>query len=176
MARLRKFVCYRKVERPYTRVSKFKKYSYVKVNPHIRIVKFDTGPDEKNFQYRLDLISREGVQIRDNAFEAARVTAIKFLDKKIGKNMYHFKIRVHPHHVLRENPMASGAGADRLSKGMKLSFGKPIGKAAQVDEGQIIISVWVNKDYIESAKKALVRAKNKFPCKTTIKVLENKSN
>ena len=45
---------------------------------------------------------------------------------------YFFQLRIYPHHILRENPLAAGAGADRMSTGMKCAFGKPISVAARV--------------------------------------------
>ena len=39
--------------------------------------------------------------------------------------------------------MLSCAGADRLQTGMRGAFGKPIGKAARVDIGTILMSVRV---------------------------------
>ncbi|MBR9703247.1 50S ribosomal protein L16, partial [Candidatus Woesearchaeota archaeon] len=69
-----------------------------------------------------------------------------------------------PHHILRENPLASGAGADRMSTGMKMSFGKPIGLAAQVRKGKKIIEISVDPQNVATAKLALKRAASKFPC------------
>ena len=53
-------------------------------------------------------------------------------------------IRIYPHHIMRENPLATGAGADRMSTGMKKSFGKTIGVAARVHKGQTLVTVNVN--------------------------------
>ena len=59
----------------------------------------------------------------------------------MGKDGYHIRVRVHPFHVIRANKMLSCAGADRLSSGMRHSYGKPIGVAARVNIGQILLSV-----------------------------------
>ncbi|MBN2881297.1 50S ribosomal protein L16 [Candidatus Woesearchaeota archaeon] len=170
MARLRKFVAYRRIERPYTRKSKYRKYSYVRANPNNKIIRFDMGELKQTFPKRVDLVSKTDLQIRHNALESARQTANKHLEKTLGKTGYHFKIRIYPHHVLRENALASGAGADRLSTGMKHSFGKPIGIAAQVNEGQSIFSVDVQEKDILVAKKAMERAIKKLPNKYAIVV------
>src|SRR3989344_3540125 len=119
MARIRKFVAYRTLERPYTRVSKFKKKSYIKTTPHIKIVSFDMGTPQKKFPYTLKLKSKSGLQIRDNAIESARETSNRLLEKTIGLSNYHMKIHAYPFHILRENPLATGAGADRFSTGMQ---------------------------------------------------------
>ena len=52
-----------------------------------------------------------------------------------------------------------------MSTGMEASFGKPIGAAAQVRDGDIVMSVYTDKANIEVAKKALKKASYKFPYK-----------
>ena len=61
--------------------------------------------------------------------------------RHVGEKAYFMKIMVFPHHIMRENAAATGAGADRYSTGMAKSFGKPIGQAARVKEGQRIVMV-----------------------------------
>ncbi len=173
MAKLRKAVAYRKLERPYTRKSKYRDKTFIRAAPASRVVAFDMGDIKKKYEYTLDLISKDSLQIRHNALEAARMTSNRALEKELGKTGFHFKIRVYPHHVLRENPIAAGAGADRFSTGMQKSFGKPIGLAAQVKKGQKIFSISVNKNAVELAKKALTKAKKKFPCSCMIVVNKN---
>ena len=108
--------------------------------------------------------------LRHNAIESARLTCNRYLEKNLGKGNYHFKIRIYPHHVIKENPLATGAGADRMSTGMKKAFGKPIGVAAQVKKNQILFSVGVDKQHKEVAKHSLKRISYKLPFKS--KVLE----
>ncbi|MBW2979156.1 50S ribosomal protein L16 [Candidatus Woesearchaeota archaeon] len=175
MARLRKGIAYRNLERPYTRVSKFREKSFIRATPRVNIIKFTMGDPNGKFEYRLDLVSKDSIQVRHNALEASRLTVNRHLEKKLGKKGYHFKLRVYPFHILRENPIAAGAGADRVSKGMKQSFGKPIGSAAQISAGQSIMFVDVNKADIPVAKTALERAIKKLPCKCTIKISEIKA-
>jgi large subunit ribosomal protein L10e len=163
MARLRKFISYRKVERPNTRRSKYRKKAFVKSNPNSKIVRYNIGNTQKEFPVKFNLVSRIDLQIRDNALEAARQTATRVLEKNLGKTGFLLHMRVYPHHVLRENPLASGAGADRFSTGMQKSFGKPIGIAAQISRGQEIISVHVNKENSDVARKALQKANYKLP-------------
>ena len=158
MARLRKFSAYRRLERPYTRTSKFRKKSFIRASPRVNIVRFVMGDPTKRFQYRLDLCSRDALQIRHNAIESARMTCNRLLESKLGKKGYHLKIRIYPFHILRENPLAAGAGADRMSTGMKKSFGKPIGNAARLKEGQVIFSLDVSKPDIKIGRLALKRA------------------
>ena len=55
MARIRKFTAYRRLERPYTRISKYKKKSFIKANPKHIIVRFNMGNPKKKFKYTLTL-------------------------------------------------------------------------------------------------------------------------
>lgn len=170
MAKLRKAVAYRRVERAYTRKSKFKSKNYVRASPNNKVVRFEMGDPTKDFEVSMNLISKEDIQIRHNAIEAARQTSNRALERILGKGQYHFKIRFYPFHILRENPLASGAGADRMSTGMKMSFGKPIGLAARIREGQTLMTVRCAKSAINTGKLALGRASKKFPCKCAIQV------
>jgi len=133
------------------------------------------GETNRKFEYTLLLRSKSDMQIRDNALESARQTANRALTKRIGKQGgYFMQIRTYPHHILRENPLASGAGADRMSTGMKCSFGKAIGVATRVRSGQPIFQINVNKEHIATAKLALKRAQYKMPTSCLIEVIENK--
>ncbi len=174
MPKLRKWVAYRSIERPYTRISKFKKKSYIRVNPNLKITRFDMGEAGANFEYDIDLIPKVELQIRQEAMESARQTAVRTLEKHIGKTGFHFKIRVYPFHILRENPLAAGAGADRMSTGMKKSFGKTIGIAARVKDGQKIFTIRVNKQNVTHARAALKKASKKLPCSFSIQVNPSK--
>jgi hypothetical protein len=64
MARIRKFTSYRRLERPYTRTSKYKGKSYVKISPNIRVVGFELGSPKKSFQYTLKLVSKDILESR----------------------------------------------------------------------------------------------------------------
>ncbi|MBR9678555.1 MAG: 50S ribosomal protein L16 [Nanoarchaeota archaeon] len=167
MARLRSARCYKIVKRPFTRVSRFRKKSFVSGVPGIKIVKFDLGT-KGDYENTFELRSQGKLQIRHNAIEAARVAANKFLVKKIPGKAFFLKIRIYPHHVMRENPIAGGAGADRFTQGMAHSFGKPIGRAAQVKKNQILMTLSVNNNHVDVAKEALRKAGSKFSCKTKI--------
>jgi len=163
MVRLRKFVAYRNLERPYTRISKYKKKSFIKTTPHIKVVRFNTGAANKQWDTTLHLIAKNSLQIRDNALESGRQTCNRLLEQNLGLTGYFMQLRPYPYHILRENPLAQGAGADRFSTGMQKSFGKPTGSAARIMEGQIIVTVKVNKQNRGLAKKALERFSKKIP-------------
>lgn len=172
MAKLRKWVAYRKVERPYTRWSKVRSKAFVKSRPGKKVIKFDMGDlkgGTDQFPLRLKLISKDLAQIRTNAIEAARTTALKRLEKELGRGRFYFRINMYPHQVIRENPLAAGAGADRLSTGMKHSFGKIIGTAAQVQEGKVLMEIYLPELTQEDwGRKVLSLASKKLPVRTTI--------
>lgn len=170
MVKLRKFVCYRHLERPHTRKSKYRKKSFVRGAPVCKIVKFHTGNLTSEFSHRLDLSVTVDLQIRDNALESARLTCNRTMEKAIGKNNFRIHVRVYPHHVLREHALAAGAGADRFSSGMAHSFGKPIGNACRLKAGQKIISIHVNEQNLDLARTALKKANHKLPCNCRISI------
>ncbi|MAE13105.1 50S ribosomal protein L16 [Candidatus Woesearchaeota archaeon] len=172
MAKLIRAVAWRKIERPYTRKSKFRKKSFVRAVPHNKVVKYETGNLQKKFPHTVQLRSKGDIQIRHNAIESGRLTSNRYLEKKLGKIGYKLKVCIFPHHILRNNPLASGAGADRMSTGMKMSFGKSVGLAAQVRKGQILFQASVDKSNLEVAKTAMNRAKYKMPCSCTLSYKE----
>ena len=175
MAKLRRSRAYRRIERPYTRISKFKKKSFINMSPPRKVTRFHMG-DEDNYDFRLDLVPKKSIQIRQEAIESARQTSLRWLERHLPKGGFFFKIRKYPYHILRENPLAAGAGADRVSTGMKQSFGKPIGVALQLKEGDNFFTVEVNEESLSIARKALQRATKKFPCSFTIKQTHGKTN
>jgi large subunit ribosomal protein L10e len=156
--------CYHTLKkRPYTRISIHRpKISYVKGVPANKIHQFEVGK-KGNYPLKFFLAVEGDVQIRSNSLEAARVSVTKYLTKHLGENGFFLKILVYPHHVLRENSMATGAGADRFSEGMRHSFGRPIGQAARVRGGQNILLVQVPENAREIVKEALRRATTKLP-------------
>lgn len=173
MATLRKGHCYSKVVRAYTRKSKYKARAFIKAVPGLKIVKFNMGDPKKEFEYQVNLITKDKVQIRQNALESARILVNRNFQKVLGKN-YYLMLRLYPHHVLRENKMLVGAGADRMQSGMQRAFGKPVGIAAQLKKGQKIMVAFVDKKDVEFARKALKTAAPRLPCKCAIEAVQVK--
>jgi len=171
---LRKALAYsKKYTRPYTRNSKVKDKAYIKTVPYSKIVKFDGGNRAdyiaKKNSYQVSLVAEEHVQIRDNALESGRMVIVKEMDENaIGQ--YYLIVKVHPHHLIRENKSAAAvAGADRISTGMTQSFGTVIGRAAIVGAGSTVFFIsCLNEKAAQSAKGALAKVKAKLPCKTRI--------
>ncbi len=163
---LRKASAYsRKLNRPYTRKSSVKSKSYVKTVPNQLVVKFKMGNikdyDEGRMKYILMLASSEDILIRDNALEASRQHIHKILEEEL-QGQFYFEVKVYPHHIIREKKMLTGAGADRMSTGMTLSFGMPIGRGALVKKNQAIFLIAVEN---EKARKIALNAYNKIKAK-----------
>jgi large subunit ribosomal protein L10e len=85
-----------------------------------------------------------------------------------GRGNFHIKLRIYPHEVLRENKQATGAGADRVSSGMRGAFGKNVGTAARVVPLQKVFTISCDKEHFLAAKKALKNAGQKLPTPTRI--------
>ncbi|MAG47234.1 50S ribosomal protein L16 [archaeon] len=176
MAGLRKGSCYSKLERPYVRKSKKKSKSYIRTIPPNKIVRYVMGEVHKDFSYELNLVSKDEGQIRHNAIESARIVVNRRLNLNIGPKSYLFRVRIYPHHILRENKMLGGAHADRLQTGMAHAFGKPSGVAGQVKKGKTIFSAYTDKEHLDTAKKALWAAVSRIPVKCSITINEIKTN
>ncbi|MFA4861373.1 50S ribosomal protein L16 [Methanoregula sp.] len=166
----------RKPAKMYRNISKkaYTRRKYMGGVPGSKIVQFEMGNLSQEFPTEVDLIVEEACQIRHSALEAARITANRRLMKEVGRSNFHFKVRVFPHHVLRENKQATGAGADRVSEGMRLAFGKAVGTAARVDPGQKIMTVYSTPQYLEKIKDALRHSGHKLPTPSHLKVSEIK--
>ena len=135
---------------------------YMGGTPAIRISQFDVGDLKSKFPVKLHLVADEQCQIRHIAFEAARVAATRYIQKKAG-NAFHLKLRLYPHNVLRENKIATGAGADRISEGMRAAFGSPAGLAARVHPGTKVFTIETTPANVAHAKEALRKAGSKLP-------------
>ncbi|MCX6803398.1 MAG: 50S ribosomal protein L16 [Candidatus Diapherotrites archaeon] len=153
-------------QRAYSRIAiKVPDRNYIGAAPQIKVRQFNMGNPTLKYDTVADLIVEEALDIRDNAIESVRATVNRKLVKDLGKDGYFMKVRVFPSNIMRENKQAQGAGADRVSQGMSLAFGIPIGRAARVRKGQVVFSILCMKEQMDIVKKALHRAKAKFPCK-----------
>ena len=161
---------YRRLKGPaYTR------RKYIGGVPNNRIMQFHVGnrraAETGEFPVIVELRSDNNCQIRHTALEAARVISNSTIRNEAGAQGYALRVHTFPHHVLRENKQATGAGADRVSQGMRCAFGKNVGTAARVRRGQRVISIHCNAaDYL-TAKDALRKAGMKFPTPTTTRVV-----
>ncbi len=147
---------------------------YIGGIPNPRITQFVHGNKRDDFDLKISLIAEEKCQIRHNSLESSRITANRFLEKKIGIANYRYRVLVYPHVVIRENKQATGAGADRVSQGMRSSYGKNVGTAARVQPDQVIMTVETNEANLHDAKEGLRKAKMKVCTPCVIKVEEIK--
>lgn len=143
---------------------------YIGGVPGSRITQFDLGDKSGTFPVHISLVAVEQCQIRHTCLEAIRIAANRVLLKHTGTLGYHLKIRPYPHHILRENKQAAGAGADRVSMGMRQSFGKPIGTAARVYPGQVLMSIKIKPEHFLHAKEACRKANMKVPTPTRMRI------
>ena len=150
--------------RPYTRKE------YIRKIPASKIVQYDMGSITEDYPIKVTLEVKEQAHLSHAALEAGRISANRFLQRAAGRVGYHLKIRVYPHHIVRENPMATGAGADRVQSGMRGSFGKAVSSEALVRANQKVMTAYVNKKDFEGAKTALKRAAMKLPVSCRIVV------
>lgn len=170
---LRKASAYsKKIARPFTRKSRSKGKAYIKVVPFSKITKMTMGNQADynggKYPFLVKLTPATKVQVRDNALEACRMLVVKIMDTE-APGQYYFAVKVFPHHMLRENKTAAGAGADRLSSGMKHSYGIVIGRAAIVKPGKSILEVYCADEKVAAiARKALNTAKPKVPGSTKV--------
>ena len=95
-----------------------------KVNQTSRLQNFKVEKEE-TYEYCVQLCLNEKIQIRHMAIESTRLAANKTLEKTTGESGYYSRLRVYPHNLLRENKQIATAGADRISEGMRRSWGKP---------------------------------------------------
>lgn len=148
----------------------FTRKEYIKGKPQPKIAKYQGGK-RGDYEYSVQLLINEKVQIRHMAIEACRLTANKRIEKTTGESAYFSKLRIYPHNLLRENKMIATAGADRLQEGMRRAWGKAVSLGARVKRGQIIMEIHVNGQHVDAAKKALRNACIKLPGTPTIQVV-----
>lgn len=134
--------------------------------PQSRLLQFESGTPQRDFPVIFTLRTDERSQVRSQALEAGRIAGNRHLEKHVGKNSYFFRVRPYPHHILRENKQATGAGADRVSQGMRRAFGAAVGQAARVKADQALFEVRTTADMAKHAKHALwkVAMKIAMPC------------
>ncbi len=158
---------YRKITGP-----AYTKREYMGGVPASRIQQFVAGDINGKYDIELRLVAEESCQIRHTALEAARVKSNRLLMRDFGEKGYFMRVKTFPHHVIREHKMATGAGADRISSGMSLAFGRPVGTAARVRKGTAILVVRIPKTGEKKAKEALRMASHKIPTPSRVDVID----
>jgi large subunit ribosomal protein L10e len=159
---------YREISKPpYTR------REYITGIPGSKIAQHkmgDTDADPEAYPVQISLRVDEELQIRHGSLEAARLSANRHLIKELGEGNYKMILRKFPHHVIRENKQATGAGADRVSDGMRQAFGKIVGTAARIQDGERLFTLYCDVEQADAGKEAFRRAYNKIspPCRIDV--------
>jgi large subunit ribosomal protein L10e len=159
---------YRDIDKPaYTR------REYITGIPGSKIAQHQMGDREtepEDYPVQISLVVEETVQIRHGSLEASRLSANRYLIQELGEHNYKMVLRKFPHQVLRENKQATGAGADRVSDGMRQSFGKIVSTAARIQAGERLFTAYCDVDQAEAVKEAYRRAYNKItpPCRIVV--------
>ncbi len=142
---------------------------YIAGKPQIKIARFSSGQAASNYDYKVQLLATEKIQIRHNSLEAARLAANKRM-AAAGEMSFFSILRVYPHVVIRENKMIATAGADRLQEGMRRAFGKATGLAARVKPGQVLLEAYVTAANLNLAKEGFKVASSKVGCPTKVRI------
>ncbi|MFB6252587.1 MAG: 50S ribosomal protein L16 [Halobellus sp.] len=159
---------YRELSKPsYTRREYITGIPGSKIAQH-NMGNLQTGPQDYPIQISLSL--EEECQVRHGSLESARLSANRVMLKQVGQENYKMVLRKFPHQILRENKQATGAGADRVSDGMRQAFGKPVGTAARVQANERVFTIYCDPEDADVAKDALRRAYNKMspPCRIEV--------
>lgn len=159
---------YRTIDKPsYTR------REYITGIPGSKVAQHNMGdlsaePDD--YPVQISLRVGEELQVRHGSLESARLSANRHLIKELGEGNYKMTLRKFPHQVIRENKQATGAGADRVSDGMRQAFGKIVGTAARVQKGEQLFTAYCEVEQAEAVKEAYRRAYNKItpPCRIKV--------
>jgi large subunit ribosomal protein L10e len=159
---------YRELSKPsYTRREYITGIPGSKIAQH-NMGNLQTGPED--YPVQISLRIEEECQIRHGSLESARLSANRVMLKEVGQENYKMVLRKFPHQVLRENKQATGAGADRVSDGMRQAFGKPVGTAARIQRNERVFTIYCDPEDADVAKDALRRAYNKMspPCRIEV--------
>lgn len=145
---------------------------YISGSPSLKVSRFTLGKYSESYTHGYLLEATEDGLIGHGSLEAARVAANKVLEDGLGENNYFLKIVPFPHLVIRQHRFLAQAGADRLSQGMKRSFGKPTNLAAKVRIGDAVMEVRVGDIDPKIVKEALRLASSKMAVRCRMKIIE----
>nr|MDO8086366.1 50S ribosomal protein L16 [Candidatus Sigynarchaeum springense] len=154
-----------------------KEFIHGGADPKIRIFEMGDlkGTMKDDFDVTIGVQILHTVLCSDATLEAARSSVNRALREDIGKGGFLFKVRPHPYRVYRENKLMGFAGADRISSGMRESFGKPIGRCALLRAGQIVLEASSFIKYEPKIRAALKSASYKFPKACRLVLLKAKT-
>ncbi len=147
----------------------YTRQEYIHSKPQTKVTRYSLGDANVDYDYVVTLVADHSAEIRGSALESARVTSNKIISAITGLP---FLIRVltYPHEIVRAHKFMGFAGADRLSQGMKRSFGRSTDRAAKVNAGQPFLAIHTLEAGLENAKEALRRASKKLPVTSKVVV------
>ena len=138
-----------------------------------------------NYSFKVTLYIDEYIQIFERLLETMRLLFLTKLTKltknKLSREEFFLKYCKFTHHVIRMKTVVSaqkGISVDRISKGMKLAFGKPEGLAIKVAKPKIpepFIVLYFSKKYekyAESACTLMEKVAIKSPLRKRIVILQ----
>ncbi len=165
-----------KPARMYTKISgpAYTRKEFMGGVPYPKITTFIQGNQKRDFEIELRLVAKEACQVRHIALEAARISVNRKMLEGTTADSYFLQIRPYPHHVIREHKMATGAGADRISSGMRAAFGRPVGTAARIAAGDIIMVGRTTPERALKLRDALHKASIKLPTPCKIEIYKGK--
>ncbi len=173
--------CYAKKihQKPYIkkRAARGKELIHGGADPKIHIFEMGDlkGTMKDDFDVTLGVQILHTVMCSDSTLEATRASVNRALRDDVGKAGFSFKVRPHPYRVFRENKLMGFAGADRISTGMRESFGKPVGRCALIRAGQIVLEASGFIKWEPQIRSALKTASYKFPKACRLVLLKAKN-
>ena len=107
---------------------------------------FESGSNALRWQSpsRYSIYATTSSTVYDKVGEKIRVSIVRALGAMMSKAQYLLRFPVIPHQILRSHALATGSKASRISKGMKLSFGKGFALASKLKPGQRYIQVYID--------------------------------
>nr|MDO8111144.1 50S ribosomal protein L16 [Candidatus Sigynarchaeota archaeon] len=145
-------------------------------DPKIRIFEMGDLKGEIDWDVTIGVQILHSTMASDGTLEATRTSVNRALRDDVGKVGFLFKVRPHPYRVYRENKLMGFAGADRISCGMRQSFGKPIGRCASLKAGQVVLECSTFMKHEPAVRAALKVASYKFPKACRLVLLKAKDD
>lgn len=174
-------------DRPYTYISKRNdKTKNLRTNCRFKVYQTGNKKLQKDYYGKISLYVTEDLQIFEKLLETTRLLLLtkmnKTTKKKLSRNEFFFKYYKYTHQVLRLKTVVSaqkGISVDRISKGMKLAFGKPEGLAVRTRHVKIpeaFIELFLSKKYydkyLRQFKEDLKKVALKTPLRKKLVVVE----
>lgn len=113
-----------RVIRPITSQS-YCRSEYIGVKPHLELF-YKRGKLKGDGIHLYEAVAQvpERIHISANNLGAWMRTSHRFMTRLMKPQAYRILLTIHPHNRHRENRGPQGAGADRISMGMRRAFGK----------------------------------------------------